>query len=223
MTASNPAQAQNALAKRRIAGLYAITPEITDTGALLVKVRAAIEGGARVVQYRDKSASSDKRLEQALGLSALTQKFGALLIINDDVKLALDVEADGVHLGRDDGDIAAARKKLGTNRLIGASCYASIDAARAALAAGADHVAFGSVFTSSTKPQATPAPLTLFDEAKSLNAPLVAIGGITHTNAPAVIHAGADALAVITDLFDAPDIRARAQQFSRLFAQPTST
>ena len=202
---------------KRIAGLYAITPELDDTGALLQMVRAALEGGARVVQYRNKQSGGARRLEHALGLSALCGHFGARLIINDDVALALEVDADGVHLGKTDGDLAVARKKLGAGKLLGASCYNQIDLASSAVAQGADHVAFGSVFVSSTKPGAVRAELALFAEGRALGVPMVAIGGITHDNAAAVIAAGADAVAVISDLFSAPDVRVRAQQFSSLF------
>lgn len=204
-----------------IHGLYAITPALDDsldgTTRLLVTVRAAIEGGARIVQYRNKTAGRAKRLEHAIGLAAVCEKFGALFIVNDDVDLALDVEADGVHLGRSDGTIAKARARIGPNRLLGASCYNDLALAIAAHQAGADHVAFGSMFASTTKPGAVRAPLALFAAAKSLGLPMVAIGGITHQNAAEVIAAGADAVAVIADVFDAPDIRARAAQFASLF------
>jgi thiamine-phosphate pyrophosphorylase len=206
-----------------IRGLYAITPEIDNTGILLVAVRAAVEGGARVVQYRNKRASQAKRLEHAIGLSAVCLKFGALFIINDDVELALNVEADGVHLGKSDGDLAKARNRLGPQRLLGASCYGDLALAQAARDAGADHIAFGSMFASSTKPDAIRAPHTLFADARArgIRGPMVAIGGITLDNASDVISAGASAIAVISDLFDAPDIRVRAQQFSALFTAPS--
>ena len=204
-----------------ICGLYAITPAVNDspegTTRLLVATRAAIEGGARVVQYRNKTASHAKRLEHALGLAAVCEKFGAIFIVNDDVDLALDVDADGVHLGKADGAIVKARARMGPKRLLGASCYDDLALATAAHQAGADHLAFGSVFASSTKPGARRAPLGLFSEAKSLGLPMVAIGGVTHQNAATVIAAGAHAVAVIADLFDAPDIRARAAQFAVLF------
>jgi thiamine-phosphate pyrophosphorylase len=207
-----------------IAGLYAITPETADTpegtAHLIRCVHDAVAGGARVVQYRNKRAGHARRLEHALGLSAVCAQFGALLIINDDVELALEVEADGVHLGKSDGDIARARKRLGPKRRLGASCYNDLALAAAAHAAGADHVAFGSVFASTTKPGAVRAPLSLFAQARSLKLPLVAIGGITTGNATEVTAAGADAIAVISDLFDAPDIRARATQFTQLFTTP---
>ena len=202
-----------------IAGLYAITPEIDDTGQLLVAARAAVEGGAGVVQYRNKRAAPAKRLEHAIGLAAVCAKFGALFIVNDDIELALNVEADGVHLGKADGSLAKARARLGPQRRLGASCYNDLALAQAARDAGADHLAFGSVFASNTKPDAMRAPLALFAEARTLGirVPLVAIGGINLDNAAAVIAAGATAIAVISDLFDAPDIRARAEQFSHLF------
>jgi thiamine-phosphate pyrophosphorylase len=130
-------------------------------------------------------------------------------IVNDDIDLALTCGADGVHLGSEDGDLAAARKRLG-DKVLGVSCYDSLDAARAAVAAGADYIAFGSVFASPTKPSAVRAPLSLFAEARSLGVPMVAIGGITLENAPQLLAAGADAVAVISDLFDAWHRRARA-------------
>ena len=122
-----------------VAGLYAITPEIGDTGQLLVAARAAVEGGARVMQYRNKRAAPAKRLEHAIGLAAVCAKFGALFIVNDDVELALNVEADGVHLGKTDGSLAKARARLGPQRLLGASCYNDLALAQAACDAGADH------------------------------------------------------------------------------------
>jgi thiamine-phosphate pyrophosphorylase len=201
----------------KIRGLYAVTPDWRDTGRLLVAARAAIEGGAKVLQYRNKTAAPGLRLEQALGLSAVCAKFGAVFIVNDHVDLALEVDADGVHLGGDDGDLAAARKKLGRGKLLGASCYNRIEAAMAAKAAGADHIAFGSMYASPSKPGARRAPLDLFGEARGMGLPMVAIGGITADNARPVIDAGADAVAVISDLFDAPDIAARARQFAALF------
>ncbi len=202
----------------RIRGLYIITPELDDTVSLLLKVKAALEGGAVVVQYRNKRSSAGKRIEHAIALAALCEKHGAVFIINDDVKLAFEVEADGVHLGKTDGDITVARKKLGANRLIGASCYDRLDLAEAAVGAGADHIAFGSVFASSTKPNAVRAPLELFAHARHLKVPMIAIGGITAENATPVVTAGADALAVISDIFDAPDINARARAYQSLFS-----
>jgi thiamine-phosphate pyrophosphorylase len=139
------------------------------------------------------------------------------VIINDEVQLALELGADGAHLGRDDGDLSQARVRL-KGRILGASCYNDRALAHAAVKAGADYVAFGSVFPSPTKPAAARASLGLFQEAKALGVPLAAIGGITLDNAPQVIAAGADLLAVISDLFDAPDIRQRARDYGKLFA-----
>jgi thiamine-phosphate pyrophosphorylase len=201
----------------RIAGLYAITPDWDDSVRLFRAVDAALQGGARVLQYRNKRSASSRRLEHALGLSALCRKAGATFIVNDDVALALEVDADGVHLGKTDGDIAAARKRLGPKRLLGASCYNRADLAAPLVAAGADHIAFGSVYPSTTKPDAVRADLGLFAGARSLDVPLVAIGGITLDNAVPVIAAGADAVAIVSDLFDAPDIAARAAALAALF------
>jgi thiamine-phosphate pyrophosphorylase len=204
-------------AAQRIRGLYAITPDWTDTVKLVLAAKAALEGGARVLQYRNKVAAPSQRTEHAIVLAALCQKFGATFIVNDHLDLALEVDADGVHLGADDGNLAAARKKLGPGKLLGASCYNRLDLAQAAARAGADHLAFGAVFPSSSKPAAVRAPLELFSQARTLGLPMVAIGGITADNARLVVEAGAAALAVITDLFDAPDIAARARQYGAFF------
>ena len=204
----------------RVRGLYAITPDTTDAATLTRQVRAALAGGARVVQYRNKSRDSALRRAQAAELLALCKAADATFIVNDDVELALACGAHGVHLGRDDGDLAAARRALGPQRLLGASCYNRPDLAGQALAQGADHVAFGSVFASPTKPGAVRAELSLFSQARIPGVPCVAIGGITVENAPSVIAAGADAIAVISALFDAPDIEARAREFAALFGTP---
>jgi thiamine-phosphate pyrophosphorylase len=138
------------------------------------------------------------------------------IIVNDDIELALEVSADGAHLGREDGDLRAARARL-AGRILGASCYDRLELAQAAVATGADYVAFGSVFASPTKPGAARAPHSLFTKARDLGVPLAAIGGITLENAPQLISAGADLLAVISDLFEAPDISLRARQYGKLF------
>jgi len=194
----------------KLRGLYAITPEGGDVER---KTRLALEGGIALLQYRQKKHD----LALARAIVRLGREFRVPVIVNDDVELALELGADGVHLGRDDGDLAAARKRLGS-RLLGASCYNEPELARAALRDGADYIAFGSVFPSSTKPDAVRAPLSLFGQAKALGLPLAAIGGITLDNAPQLIAAGADLLAVISDLFDAPDIRQRARDYGKLFA-----
>jgi thiamine-phosphate pyrophosphorylase len=195
-------------------GLYPITPDTADTDALLRKVEEALKAGVAMLQYRNKSISKDKRLLQAKELAPLARGYGVPFIVNDDVEIALAVGANGAHLGREDGDVAAARAKL-AGKILGASCYNDLEKARAAVRAGADYVAFGSVFPSPTKPDAVRAPLSLFQT--KLGIPLCAIGGITLANAPTLIAAGASLLAVITDLFDAPDIGARAGQYRKLF------
>ncbi len=200
-------------------GVYAITPETADTARLLAQVEAALSGGAAAVQYRNKSADVARRHEQASELVALCRRFGVPLIVNDDLRLADLTDADGVHLGRDDGSVREARIILGKGKFIGASCYQSLDRAVAAQAAGADYVAFGSFFPSPTKPAAGRAePGLLHEAARAIQLPLVAIGGITLANAPQLLDAGADSLAVLSTLFDAADIRAAAHALNQLFS-----
>jgi thiamine-phosphate pyrophosphorylase len=199
-------------------GVYAITPETADTERLLVQVEAALLGGAAAVQYRDKSGDVARRHEQASELVALCRRFGVPLIVNDDLRLADLCDADGVHLGRDDGSLREARIILGRDKLVGTSCYQSLELAQAAQAEGADYVAFGSFFASPTKPAAPRASLDLLrDAAPRIHVPIVAIGGITLANAPQLLDAGADSLAVLSALFDAPDIRAAAHALNQLF------
>jgi thiamine-phosphate pyrophosphorylase len=199
-------------------GLYAVTPDEPDIELLTRKVRKALAGGARFLQYRNKSANAALRREQGAALLALCREARIPLVINDDLDLARAIRADGLHLGRGDISIAAARAQLGKGSLLGASCYDRLELALAAREAGADYVAFGSAFPSATKPGAALAPLSLYREARArLDSPIVAIGGITTQNAHAVIEAGADTVAVISALFDAPDIEAAARSFSRLF------
>ena len=204
----------------KLAGLYAITPDEPRTDILVQKVGLALRGGASAVQYRNKTAARELRLEQARALAVLCRAAGASFIINDDLALALELGADGVHLGADDGDLVDARRRLGRDKLLGASCYDRIELAEAAVQAGVDYLAFGSVFSSGTKPGAVRAPLAIFAEARRSTAlPLVAIGGISLQNAPEVFAAGADAVAVISALFDAVDIGASAADFTRLYQQ----
>jgi thiamine-phosphate pyrophosphorylase len=206
---------------KRIRGLYALTPHEPDTATLVRKVRAAIAGGASVIQYRAKELDPKLKRAQARQLVRCCRDAGIPLIINDDPELALEVEADGVHLGKTDGDLRGARALLGPRALIGASCYNELERASGALAAGADHVAFGSMFASPTKPDAAHATLELLRHARSkLAVPIVAIGGITADNARSVIEAGADALAVISAVFDASDVEAAARRFQILFEKP---
>jgi thiamine-phosphate pyrophosphorylase len=203
---------------RGIRGLYAVTPDQLDDAKLAADVDAALAGGAKLVQYRNKLADPAVRRRQAKALLAICRSHGAPLIINDDTELALEIGAEGVHLGSEDESIAATRRKLQPQAIIGASCYSLLESARQAQQAGATYVAFGSFFPSSVKPGAAHAPLTLLQEAKKeLALPVVAIGGITHANALQLIAAGADSVAVISALFSAADVRTAALHFSELF------
>ena len=193
----------------KLRGLYAITPEADDVER---KVRLALEGGIALLQYRNKLGDR----AQAAAIVRMARDYHVPVIVNDDVELALELDAAGAHLGRDDGELGAARERLGA-RILGASCYNQLERARAAVRSGADYVAFGSVFASPTKPGAPRAPLSLFSDARTLGVPLAAIGGITLENAPQLVAAGADLLAVISDLFHASDIRARARAYGKLF------
>ncbi|MBI1887853.1 MAG: thiamine phosphate synthase [Nitrosomonadales bacterium] len=200
-----------------IGRLYAITPDETDTVELLRKVRLALLGGARMVQYRNKTAAAALRLKQAEALRELTREFAVPLVINDDVVLAQQVDADGVHLGGADGGVADTRALLGSGKLIGVSCYNRLALAHEAVRQGADYVAFGSFFPSTVKPGAVVAPPDLLRQARrELAVPLVAIGGITPQNGVQLLAAGANALAVISAVFAAADIEQAARQFSNL-------
>lgn len=206
----------------RVAGLYAVTPDEDDCDVLVAKAAAALDGGAALVQYRHKRASPGTRQSQARALARLLATRGGLFIINDDPALARDVDADGVHVGADDAAIDAARACVGPDRLVGVSCYDDLERARAAVDAGADYVAFGSFFASETKPGARRADVALLMRARALGVPLVAIGGITAANAPALIDAGASALAVIADVFahaDTADVARAARAFDALFTR----
>lgn len=202
-----------------IRGLYAITdPALLPPARLETAVAEAIAGGAAIIQYRNKSAERDRQLEEACMLAALCRSSSVLFLVNDDLDLAEVCGAQGVHLGQKDGDVAEARARLGANAVIGRTCHDSLALALAAQDAGASYVAFGRFFPSHTKPQASSAELTLLPQARAvLQVPIVAIGGVTVDNAPQLLRAGADAVAVIHDLFAAEDIRARARQFAALF------
>jgi thiamine-phosphate pyrophosphorylase len=202
-------------------GLYAVTPDDRLLPRLSALVEAALEGGTRLVQYRNKQAPAPLRRAQAAELLRVCRAYGARLIINDDIWLAVEIGADGAHLGLDDlpgGDLAAARSALGPKRLLGVSCYADLARVEAAARAGADYVGIGSVFPSATKPDAVRAPLSLLEEARRrFDLPVAAIGGISLANAREVVAAGADMIAVVSDLFNAMNIRRRAEDFQKLF------
>ncbi|MBS0589689.1 MAG: thiamine phosphate synthase [Proteobacteria bacterium] len=196
-------------------GLYAITDGPRDD--LLTVAAAALRGGATLLQYRDKTDDSARRLHEAVALRELCAHHAVPLIVNDDIELAHAVGAAGVHLGADDGEVAAARARLGASAIIGVSCYDSLVLARQLAAAGADYLAFGAFFPSSTKPHARCATPSLLREAKPLGVPLVAIGGITSDNAPPLLVAGADFLAAVSAVFAKSDPESAARKFTNLY------
>ncbi|MDR9480464.1 MAG: thiamine phosphate synthase [Spiribacter sp.] len=191
-----------------IRGLYAITDARWPRPvALEPAVAAALRGGARIIQYRDKSTDRERRLAEASALASLCAQAGALFIVNDDAALAQAVGADGVHVGEHDAAVSDARAQLGEAAIVGVSCYGDLDRAQRAAAAGASYLAFGSVYPSPTKPQAPTVPLAIFAEARALtDLPLVAIGGINADNIASVRAAGADAIALVDAVFGAQDI-----------------
>ncbi|HEX3895589.1 MAG TPA: thiamine phosphate synthase [Rudaea sp.] len=198
-------------------GVYAITNGPRAT--LIDDVEQALGGGVVIVQYRDKTNDHARRRAEASELRDICYRRDVPLLINDDVDLAAEIGANGVHLGEDDVDIAHARAKLGSGAIIGVSCYDSIERARDSAARGADYLAFGSFFASPTKPNARHATPALLAAARTLDLPLVAIGGITPDNAPALVNAGADFIAVVSGIFSASDIRQAAQRYAALFSK----
>ena len=200
-------------------GLYAITDsKLLSPESLVEAVALAIQGGAQMIQYRNKGADEEQRMWEAGDLNNMCRPLGVPLIINDDLELAGKILAAGVHLGKDDADIADARARLGPRAIIGVSFYNDIERAVEAEKAGADYVAFGSFFPSRTKPDAVKAEVALIHEAKQrLTIPVVAIGGITADNGRQLVEAGADMLAVITEVFGQADIKGAAEKFAQLF------
>ena len=205
--------------KNALHGLYVLSDrQLTPPSQLSDNIEQALLGGCRIVQYRDKSEQHDLRLQQATDLKRLCEQYQALFIINDDIELACQSGADGVHLGKDDNALALARERLGQKSIIGISCYNELDLAINAELQGADYVAFGSFFASTIKPQAPRADLELLRLARlKLKIPVVAIGGIEHENAGRLIDAGADMLAVISAVFAGNNIEDAARRFSDLF------
>ncbi|RUQ38441.1 MAG: thiamine phosphate synthase [Candidatus Competibacteraceae bacterium] len=201
-------------------GLYAITDALLIADEqLTAAVEQALLGGARMIQYRDKSRDPERRLAQATALNALCRRYRMPLIINDDVELAAQVGAAGVHVGKDDPALLTARARLGAQAIIGVSCYDQLALALEAAQAGADYVAFGAFFPSLTKPDEIRAPIELLRQARAaLRIPIVAIGGITPDNSPLLLQAGADALSVVSGVFGQPDIQAAARRYATLFA-----
>ena len=208
---------RNALAS----GLYAVTDEqLTAPAQLEHAVSKAIAGGATIIQYRNKLGTAQQRQQQATALVHLCQQQKVPLIINDDIALAASVNADGVHLGKMDASLAQARQQLGSQAIIGVSCYNSLERALSAAQAGADYVAFGRFFSSHSKPDAQPAEIPLLRQARQqLQLPIVAIGGITPANGQALLAAGADLLAAIHGVFGQSDIQAAASAYATLFPE----
>lgn len=203
---------------RTLHGLYAIT-DVQHIGAhdFLERVQAVLAAGTPLIQYRDKVNDREVRARNAQQLRQLTRRHRSLLIVNDDVELARDVDADGVHLGKEDCAIGEARACLGPDKIIGASCYNRYSHAVEAVANGASYVAFGSFFASPTKPSAPRADLDLIARAKrELDVPVCAIGGITQENVTPLLQAGADMVAVISSLFDAPSPARSVQDYLAL-------
>ena len=206
-------------ASSRCRGLYAITDALLiPDDRLALAVEQAILGGARLIQYRDKHADPVRRLAQVRALNAVCRRHEVALIVNDDVELAAQAGAAGVHVGKDDPALARARARLGGDALIGVSCYDRLDLALAAADEGADYVAFGAFFPSPTKPTEIRASIELLRAARAaLRVPIVAIGGITPDNAPLLLEAGTDALAVVSGVFGQPDIQDAARRYAALF------
>ena len=201
-----------------IKGLYAITPDMADLNTLIHKTQLVIEGGAFMVQYRSKILDRAVKIQQCAAILRLCREYGVPCIVNDDVEMCRILEADGVHLGENDDNIAEVRRILGEDAIIGSSCYDQLDRAKQAQKEGATYVAFGAVFPTPTKPNAPRATLALLREAKrEIHIPIVAIGGITVNNAHDVIEAGVDAIAVITSLFEAKTIKETAETFLKMF------
>lgn len=202
----------------RLHGVYAITDPVLCSDHLIKKVTAAIEGGIQILQYRNKQATAAIQLEEARKLSTLCSQLDVLFIVNDDIKLALDSGADGVHLGQQDRALSEAREHLGKNKIIGISCNNRFDYALAAQQNGADYIAFGRFFPSLSKPDAPQADIELLQRGRNqLRIPIVAIGGITPDNGKQLIDAGADMLAVIHGIFGQIDVRSAAHRYAELF------
>ncbi|AOU99045.1 thiamine-phosphate diphosphorylase [Acidihalobacter yilgarnensis] len=201
-----------------LGGLYVITDaHLTPGNRLIEAAGEALAGGARWLQYRDKGDDETRRLAEARALQRLCHEQGAGFIVNDDLDLAVACGADGLHIGADDAPLAEARARLGPEAVIGISCYNRLDLAREAAAAGADYLAFGSLYPSQTKPEAVAAGLALIHDARTFGRPVCAIGGIDAGNAAAVIAAGANLIAVVSAVFGVADIRTAARRLSMLF------
>ncbi len=204
--------------KNKLQGLYGITDPTLCGSHIIDNGEQAISGGAQIIQYRNKMANKPQQFDEAQALQALCQKHQRVFIINDDITLALAINADGVHLGQTDSSIPSAREQLGKEKIIGVTCHSDLGAAKDAQLQGTDYVAFGRFYPSQTKPAAPPAEIDILHQAKAqLQLPVVAIGGVTIENAPTLINAGADMLAVIHAVFAQDNIKQSAQNLSQLF------
>lgn len=203
-----------------MAGIYLLTPDFDSrrSDTVFDIVQQSLDAGVRAIQYRDKSATATQRLDRARRLATMTHAADALLIVNDSIEIASDSGADGVHIGREDGDVAAARRRL-PHHLLGVSCYNELELARAAVLAGVDAIAFGSIYSSVTKPHAVRAPLSLLSEARAAwpQQRIIAIGGISAENVGAVASAGADAAAVMDAIFGAENPASAVRELMRRF------
>jgi len=207
---------------RPLRGLYLVTPDTPETGWLLARLDQALGAAPALVQYRSKSGDDGLKEAQARAVLALCRSRGAAMVVNDDWRLAGRIGADGAHLGQGDGSLAEARAALGADAILGATCHDRLDLAGAAADAGASYLAFGAFFSSSTKPGATPAEPSVLARAASLGLPRVAIGGIRPENTARLVAAGADMVAVVGAVFDAPDPLAAARAFQNAFQDPTA-
>ncbi|RJG08104.1 thiamine phosphate synthase [Noviherbaspirillum cavernae] len=200
-------------------GLYLVTPDWDDTQKLLEVTESGLRGGAALVQYRHKTAGAELRKEQAGRLLALCRKYDRPFIVNDHVELCLELDADGIHVGGTDEAVARVRAAVGPNRIVGASCYGSIELARDACEAGASYIAFGGFYPSRVKKYPVTTPPEIVAQAKSeIPLPSVVIGGMTRENAAPLVAQGADMVAAISSVYMADDPQAAARQFVALFA-----
>ena len=204
----------------KLKGLYAITDEnLMHEENFGRSIELALQGGVRIIQYRDKSTDQKKRFQQASTLRSLCEQYQAVCLINDDIELAKAVQAHGVHLGKNDVTISKARQVLGKNAIIGVSCYNDLGLAIEAEKKTADYAAFGAIFSSPTKPNAVIAELDIVSAARQqLCIPVCALGGITEDNIKQVIQHGANMVAVISSLFSAGNIKQTAKSLSQHFA-----
>jgi len=202
----------------KLRGLYVITDPVLCKSNLNDMVEQAILGGAEIIQYRNKNTDRQQQYNEAKALKTLCQQHDKIFIVNDNIDLAIEADADGVHLGQTDANIQDARQRLGSNKIIGITCHSDIEAAKAAQRQSADYVAFGRFYPSKTKPSAPPAKIDILQQAKAqIQIPIVAIGGISVENAPTLLKAGADMLAVINAIFAQDNIQQAARKFTELF------